>query len=177
MRKSPRDARSGRIQTAAQKENGGHARVPRAARQEPGWSSISADDVVVPFWRRRDVPAVFRQFRFCAKHIASEQSMDIAKALHREFFDLLELHLQTIVRTYQQLFADFVEPSLASQSPRATLPIGIYWADVWVMSGARHARYCHRCTSGWPPEKWLKRQTRSLSDASRRTAVLRNFAN
>jgi hypothetical protein len=30
MRKSPRDARPGRIQTAAQKENGGHALAPRA---------------------------------------------------------------------------------------------------------------------------------------------------
>jgi len=34
MRKSPRDTRPGRIQTAAQKENGGHALTPRAARQE-----------------------------------------------------------------------------------------------------------------------------------------------
>jgi len=56
---------------------------------------------------------VFHQFRFCAKHIASEQSLNIAKALHREFFDLLELRLQAIVRTCHQLFADFVESSLS----------------------------------------------------------------
>jgi hypothetical protein len=37
----------------------------------------------------------------------------MAKALHRKFFDLLELHLQTIVRTCQQLVADFVEPPLS----------------------------------------------------------------
>jgi len=24
----------------------------------------------------------------------------------------------------------------------------------WMVPGARHARYCHGCTSEWPPEKW-----------------------
>jgi integrase len=56
---------------------------------------------------------VLRQLRFCAKYIASEQSLNIAKALHREFFNLPELRLQTISRTSQQLFVDFVEPSLS----------------------------------------------------------------
>jgi len=46
-------------------------------------------------------------------NIASEQSLNIAKALHREFFDLPELRLQTISPTREQLVVDFVEPSLS----------------------------------------------------------------
>jgi hypothetical protein len=42
MRKSPRDARPGRIQTAAQKENGGHARVPSRSERE-GSDKISEE--------------------------------------------------------------------------------------------------------------------------------------
>ena len=57
--------------------------------------------------------AVFRQFRSCAKHIASEQSLNIANALHHECFDLVEIHLQTITGTSQLIFADLVEPSLS----------------------------------------------------------------